>query len=981
MKWAILFKPISDFTGIPYDLVSGILVGLLGAFGWIFKVIWKKIKSRIEKPTGDKQDSRVVTAINEKIDNAVQKGDSFLARKISSASQEFEERYRKSIIDVHNTFNTKGLGLIASNAIDLDQVFVDVRIDLSSNPNKPLTNLIETRELAETKHIWDFIRFSEEGRKKNQRVECYALIGPPGCGKTTLLQNIAVILADKRHEKYNIRPYVPIFITIRQVAKDIVKEPEGLSLGDLAKGYFSNEGLFPKLKPLDTWFEDKLKKGDCIVLLDGLDEVGDQGDRRKVSDWVNSQIKKYPGSLFLLTSRPLGYKAAPLEDAYVLEVQNFNVGQVKSFINNWYLANEKRNEGDVDNYKVRERAACGAANLLQHLQEVPALNALTANPLLLRMITMFHKYSEGKLPDSRFDLYENICKLMLDGWSQNKGLDDKYEYDKKKDILEQLAIHMMKVGKENEISRENAIKFTKKSLSNMSVKKGEEVVFFLDLQESSGLLVEQKTEILSFFHLTFKEFLAASYWLRKNNSKRDWCNYINNESWHGTLKFYAARRGVTDIIKTCLEVKTIPSLTLALECLEEVQQIDNEIREAAERFFAHSVESPDEDMRKIALEAIMNKQLKLFNPIDNNLKISRDYVICAQYQLFIDDTRKNGDYLQPDHWLGYKFPAGRANEPIVGVRLDDAEKFCKWLTEKQGGTVLYRLPTSQEAKNYVTKSDKIAMWCGEKGNEGLFGLTEEIKKNLDETLHERLNSIFQQSTDIDVVNILDLARACVRALDNALALALDLDLAFVFDLAFALACDRDFACDRTIARTLVCDRALVCAHAHARDLTITRARARVRNFALALARARELDFACVLVLASIPDSENINTKNISDDIVIKHYKTALKKIEPLLSGDHNEYIKRRAALLKDVLHIAISDTAEERIISYRKYMARIFEYICIGFDDMGTKERDAYKDGKQAALHLYLWSQLTLARIEGKLPAWEGIRLVREQVT
>ncbi len=80
------------------------------------------------------------------------------------------------------------------------------------------------------------------------------------------------------------------------------------------------------------------------------------------------------------------------------------------------------------------------------------------------------------------------------------------------------------------------------------------------------------------------------------------------------------------------------------------------------------------------------------------------------------------------------------------------------------------------------------------------------------------------------------------------------------------------------------------------------------------------------------------------------------------------------------MHIVTSNTDKESIIAYRKYLARIFEYIYIGFDEMEAKERNKNKDAQQYALHLYIWSQLILARIEGKLPAWEGIRLVREQV-
>jgi len=79
------------------------------------------------------------------------------------------------------------------------------------------------------------------------------------------------------------------------------------------------------------WFELQLRRGRCLVLLDGLDEVAEPRQRRIVSTWVDDQILSYPSSRFILSARPQGYRDAPLQRANVLEVQPFNSDQVRKF--------------------------------------------------------------------------------------------------------------------------------------------------------------------------------------------------------------------------------------------------------------------------------------------------------------------------------------------------------------------------------------------------------------------------------------------------------------------------------------------------------------------------------------------------------------------------------------------------------------------------------------------------------------------------
>jgi hypothetical protein len=89
--------------------------------------------------------------------------------------------------------------------------------------------------------------------------------------------------------------------------------------------------------------------------------------------------------------------------------------------------------------------------------------------------------------------------------------------------------------------------------------------------------------------------------------------------------------------------------------------------------------------------------------IDENTYIDESLVICAEYQLFIDEMRAQGKYYQPDHWTSFEYTAGCAREPILGVRFTDALTFCNWLTKRESGGWKYRLPNMEEAHTFPLK--------------------------------------------------------------------------------------------------------------------------------------------------------------------------------------------------------------------------------------------------------------------------------------
>ena len=129
------------------------------------------------------------------------------------------------------------------------------------------------------------------------------------------------------------------------------------------------------------WVENALDAGRCLVMLDGLDEVGDMSRRKMVADWVERQIRRYGSNRFLVTARPFEYRTNPLSDVTVLEVRQFNQEQVHTFVRNWYVVN-KVMSAQKDDAGIRIAAQQGAEELLARLKAKPSLLELAENPLI-----------------------------------------------------------------------------------------------------------------------------------------------------------------------------------------------------------------------------------------------------------------------------------------------------------------------------------------------------------------------------------------------------------------------------------------------------------------------------------------------------------------------------------------------------------------------------------------------------------------------
>ncbi|WP_328609331.1 NACHT domain-containing protein [Amycolatopsis sp. NBC_00345] len=584
----------------------------------------------------------------------------------------FDRRYREFVLATLRFVDLKGLATIGPYTPQLDEVFVEPWL-VPRSPHQVMSDPLADvpAELTERSSLWE--------RLDRPSPNVLAVVGAAGSGKTTLLRHAARRICHTRGKR---RRTVPIFLFLRDHAAEILATP-AVTLADLQRGTL---GRYREDEP-HGWFEQKLRDGSCVVLLDGLDEVPAPGDRRSVSDWVERQIGQYPGNDYVITSRPHGYRAAAITGATVFQVRRFTDEQVARFVRGWYRSIEQQTTG-VDADELESRAVSAADDLLDRLRNSAALRELTVNPLLLTMIANVHHYRSA-LPGSRAELYSEICEVMLWRRHSAKRLPIELGGDQKELLLRQLAFTMME-RRIRDLPRSGVLAALKPMLRRVSKDLTAEA--FLADVGASGLLVERENGLYSFTHHTFQEHLAAVHIQDKGPSGLLPGN-VDDEWWRECTLLYSARADTDPIIRACLESGSVIALALAFDCAQHAREIDPALRDQLDGLL-HSSYAADTDPRRRRLMArvMVNRHLRNLTPAAGTARICVQPITGDIYWLFLADTGT----APPDDPRPFVPGAGG---PVVGVRPADVLGFIQWVNEIAGGGQVYRLPSRAEIKD------------------------------------------------------------------------------------------------------------------------------------------------------------------------------------------------------------------------------------------------------------------------------------------
>ncbi|MEN8444866.1 MAG: NACHT domain-containing protein [Cyanobacteria bacterium J06555_13] len=572
---------------------SNVMKAVLAAFLTGCSALWVRFSGKFMEEAGNEAEARgggLAKWMFAMGDQAVQALQDKSLQAWRNLTSDFESKYYQRLIYSCRNYETQGLD--KDRVLKLQKMFVPLKISQKSLATiSPALIQALPQTLPEQQEIGALLIWMEQ----DPAFRRLAILGVPGSGKTTLMRYLTIAYASRKQRKLidsKVPTYIPVLMYLKDVREDIINNPE-LPLVALINTWVHRLQKTDPLTPPSGWFSGKLKQNRCLILLDGLDEIADATERQAVSRWVDAQMKEYPDAPFILTSRPLGYQQAKLQQPVtVLEVQPFTLKQVQQFIHSWYVETEIRSQGNTDDLGVRDEANRQADDLIKRIRDSAPLVAMAVNPLLLTMIATVHRRGNA-LPGKRVELYKEICQVLLEKRQRAKNLTINLTALQSQSVLQGLALTLM-LRPTRSFVLSDVEDLLLQRLVLVSRDSANPAHFLTQMREVSGLLVAKEEGLYEFAHLSFQEYLAAVE-IGDSNQEQLLINSLQHSEqlswWSETIRLYAAQNNTSNIIQAAIDCSTVQALSLAFDCLEEGKSVDPPVRAALESILEEGLES------------------------------------------------------------------------------------------------------------------------------------------------------------------------------------------------------------------------------------------------------------------------------------------------------------------------------------------------------------------------------------------------------
>ncbi|GAA4862312.1 NACHT domain-containing protein [Actinomycetospora straminea] len=231
------------------------------------------------------------------------------------------------------------------------------------------------------------------------------ILGDPGGGKTTLASYIC-LNGTARSSEAKVSSPTPVMVILRDHITSL--EAANTSLSEVVLHSCSSKyNVGTDVESV----EYLLLNGRLTVVFDGLDELVDVALRVRVAGAIDSFANRFYRARVIVTSRKIGYIAAPLDPSQFtrVDLDAFDDGAVRDYAQKWFT---------FDDTGASSSSADRAAAFNRDSAHVPDIRT---NPLMLALMCSVYTV-EGFIPQNRPELYEKCSTLLIERWDRDRRL-------------------------------------------------------------------------------------------------------------------------------------------------------------------------------------------------------------------------------------------------------------------------------------------------------------------------------------------------------------------------------------------------------------------------------------------------------------------------------------------------------------------------------------------------------------------------------